>query len=48
MDDQDIENLYVTIQNIEWRLEIIEAKLGITDVYMNLEKAKQIIRESEV
>jgi len=35
MDDQQLANLYVSIDNIEYRLELIEKKLGITDEYMN-------------
>ena len=36
-------NLHTTLANIEYRLEIIEAKLGITDVYMNTEEAQKIL-----
>lgn len=50
MNDQDLTNEAATISNIEYRLEIIEAKLGITNVYMDLEKARAILnnKESEV
>jgi hypothetical protein len=33
MDDQDIINLNVNIENIEYRLSLIEKKLGIEDEY---------------
>ena len=35
MDDQQLANLYVSIDNIEYRLEKKKKKLGITDEYMN-------------
>lgn len=47
MDEQEQVNLSVSIDNIEYRLRIIEAKLGITEVYMDGEKSKRIL-ESEV
>ncbi len=34
MDKQALVDLYVSISNIEYRLELIEKALGITDQYM--------------
>lgn len=43
MNEQDISNLHVSIANIEYRLEIIEAQLGITGVYMDIVEAQKIL-----
>lgn len=40
MDKQALVDLYVSIENIEYRLELIEKKLGITDEYMKDQSEK--------
>ena len=45
MDDQQRVNLSVAIDNIIYRLDIIEAELGIENVYMDIVEANKILNK---
>ena len=45
MDDQERVNLSVAIDNIIYRLDIIEAELGIENVYMDIVEANKILNK---